>query len=64
MAATKSTAFKSFPSRRGVLALLGGLALVRPVAWEPAVAKSSRQDLVLHDGWVLRPDDLTRLGRS
>jgi hypothetical protein len=63
MAATKSISFRDLPTRRSVLAWLGGLALATPLTTTPSAANSGADGLILHDGWFLRPDDLARLAR-
>jgi len=62
MAATKSISPVFSPSRRGVLAVLGGLALAGLAAPAAAPAKAPAADLIVRDGWILRSDDVARLG--
>jgi hypothetical protein len=62
MAATKSASTEILPTRRGVLALLGGLALAPLAAAGPADAEPRGQDFVIRDGWILRSDDVARIG--
>ncbi|MDR3475591.1 MAG: hypothetical protein P4M09_28420 [Devosia sp.] len=49
------------PSRRLMLKAIAAAPLLVAAAL-PAVAAAD--ELVLHEGWVLRADDLQRLGRS
>ena len=62
MPATKSNNPAIVPSRRSILAMLGGLALVRVATAAAALASDSPDKLVIREGWILRPDDLVRLG--
>jgi hypothetical protein len=59
--ATKGISSALSTSRRGVLALLGGLAAVTVAGWTIAYG-SERGRVVVRDGWILRADDLPRLG--
>ena len=61
MGKTKSTPSDTPPSRRGVLALLGGLVLTPLAAPGTADAKPEGHDFVIRDGWILRPDDIARI---
>jgi hypothetical protein len=63
MPATKSASFDKLPSRRDVFALLGGCAVALSII--PAWAKADHQEesFLLHEGWVLRSDDIARLRR-
>jgi hypothetical protein len=45
------------PSRRAVLAAVAAVA-----AAAPPVAKAAEPAFLLHRGWILRADDLDRLG--
>jgi hypothetical protein len=62
MPATKSNNPAIAPSRRGILAMLGGLALASLATPAAARASDSPDNLVIRGGWILRPDDLVRLG--
>jgi hypothetical protein len=60
--ATKGIKRVTAPSRRSILVMLAGLALARLARPLAALASAPRDDLVIRDGWILRPDDLARLG--
>jgi hypothetical protein len=62
MAATKSAPSEISPTRRAVLALLGGWVLARIASPGRAEAKPERADFAIRDGWILRPDDIERMG--
>ena len=62
MPATNGIKRVTVPSRRGILVVLAGLALARLARPLAALASAPRDDLVIRDGWILRPDDLARLG--
>jgi hypothetical protein len=59
--ASKGISLALSTSRRDVLALLGGLAGITIADGAPAYG-SERGRVVVRDGWILRADDLARLG--
>ena len=59
--ATKGISEALSTSRRNILALLGGLAAVA-VAGVTTADGFERGGVVVRDGWILRADDLARLG--
>jgi hypothetical protein len=61
-AATKSIRQVFAPSRRGVLAGLGGLALAAVATPAAVLATPPAGNFAVRDGWILRADDLGRLG--
>jgi hypothetical protein len=52
------------PSRRAVLAAVAAVAAAAPPVARaaPPVAKAAEPAFLLHRGWILRADDLDRLG--
>lgn len=62
MGATKNDSFSVWTSRRGVLAFLAGLALIKVAAPPAAEARPQVETLIIRDGWVLRRSDGERLG--
>ena len=59
--ATKGVSLAFSTSRRNILALLGGLAAVTVAGGMTAYA-TGHGGVVVRDGWILRADDLARLG--
>ena len=59
--ATKGISEALSTSRRNILALLGGLAAVTVAGGMTAYA-TGHGGVVVRDGWILRADDLARLG--
>jgi len=59
--ATKSSVTDPHPSRRAVLAGMVGFAASGLATGAAALAPADGSLIILHDGWVLRADDLARL---